>query len=228
MANLDNLKKRAKTLVKQHRERYYPVAEKLRERLPKFADLTDRQILAAPLTLADAQAVVAKDAGFPSWAAAAKAFKKTPAGAVSGRKPAQDTRLCVAYPQVFVGDVKRAAKFYAEKLGFKVEYLYGEPPFYGLVARNGVGLNLRLVCSPFMTEQNKKEESLLSASIVVAGVKELFLEFKGRDVIFEQSLKLQPWDAWDFIVRDPDGNLVCFFSPVSDNDRLWSEAPPRA
>jgi catechol 2,3-dioxygenase-like lactoylglutathione lyase family enzyme len=228
MPNLDNLKKRAKTLVKQHRERCYPVAEKLRDRLPKFAKLTDREILAAPFTLADAQAVVAKDAGFESWAALTKGAAKKLGGTGAAREKSQSPRFCVAYPQVFVADVKRAATFYSEKLGFKVAYLYGSPPFYGLVQRNGVGFNLRLVCNPFMVEQNKKEESLLSASLVVEGVKALFLEYKGRGVIFDQTLKLKPWGAWDFIVRDPDGNLICFFNPVSDNDRLWSEAPPRA
>lgn len=30
----------------------------------------------------------------------------------------------------------------------------------------------------------------------------------------------------DFIVRDPDGNLLCFASPASDNDSQWSAAPP--
>ncbi len=27
---------------------------------------------------------------------------------------------------------------------------------------------------------------------------------------FAQTLKEQPWGATDFLVRDPDGNLLCF------------------
>ncbi|MSO92296.1 MAG: VOC family protein [Rhodospirillales bacterium] len=228
MPNLDNLKKRAKTLVKQHRDRYYPVVEKLRAAVPRFAGLKDREILDAAFTLADAHHVVAREAGFASWALATKELKKSPNAGKPAQEQPQSPRLCVAYPQVFVTDVKRAAEFYSRKLGFSIAYLYGEPPFYGLVSRNGVGLNLRHVDSPVMPRPQTEEESLLSASLVVDGVKELFLEFKRRGVDFAQTLKLQPWDATDFIVRDPDGNLICFFNPASDNDRLWSKAPPRA
>jgi catechol 2,3-dioxygenase-like lactoylglutathione lyase family enzyme len=132
-----------------------------------------------------------------------------------GRAP----RLYVAYPQIFVADVERSAEFYAEKLGFAIAYLYGTPPFYGLVERDGIGLNLRHVDAPVMESSLREREILLSANIVAEGVKELFSEFRGRGVEFAQSLKLQPWGATDFIVRDLDGNLLCFASPVRDSGR---------
>lgn len=37
--------------------------------------------------------------------------------------------LCAAYPMLFVADVAKSVKFYKTKLGFKVDYVYGEPPF---------------------------------------------------------------------------------------------------
>jgi catechol 2,3-dioxygenase-like lactoylglutathione lyase family enzyme len=217
MANLDNLRKRAKTLLKQHRERYYPVAAKLRQGLKKFAALSDAEILNAPFALADAQAIVARDAGFASWGAASKALKHTPARkTASAPKP---PRLCTAYPQLIVTDVARAAAFYAEKLGFKVAYLYGKPPFYGLVERDSAGLNLRHMDKPVIDQSLRERETLLDASIPVEGVKALYLEFQQRGVDFAQPLKLQPWGAWDFILRDPDGNLIAFGSAIPS----WQE-----
>jgi catechol 2,3-dioxygenase-like lactoylglutathione lyase family enzyme len=220
MPNIENLKKRAKSLVKQHRDRYWPVAEKLRDTLPRFAKLTDRAILDASFSLADAHEIVAREAGYPNWALAAKQLKKT---ADRPAKQAQVPRFCIAYPQVFVSNVKRSAEFFKHKLGFTIEYLYGDPPFYALVTRDGVGVNLRHVDAPVIDPALRRRESLLSASFVVANVKELFLEFQRQGVDFDQTLKLQPWDATDFIVRDPDGNLLCFASPVSDNDKEWSK-----
>jgi catechol 2,3-dioxygenase-like lactoylglutathione lyase family enzyme len=123
-------------------------------------------------------------------------------------------RLCAAYPQLFVADVARSAAFFVEKLGFATEYLYGEPPFYGLVTRHGVGLNLRHVDAPVIDPDLRERESLLSASIPVEGIKALFLEFQDRGVDFAQTLKQQPWGALDFIVRDPDGNLIGFGSAM--------------
>ena len=40
----------------------------------------------------------------------------------------------------------------------------------------------------------------------------LFLEFTQKGVEFHQPLKTQPWGMTDFIVKDPDGNLLCFAS----------------
>ena len=44
-------------------------------------------------------------------------------------------------------DYARSRAFY-EMLGFRVVYLYGEPPFYGQVRRDNARLNLRMVCEP--------------------------------------------------------------------------------
>lgn len=60
----------------------------------------------------------------------------------------------------------------------------------------------------------RDREILLSANIPVDGVKELFLEFKQNGVEIAQTLKEQPWGATDFLVRDLDGNLICFASPT--------------
>lgn len=57
------------------------------------------------------------------------------------------------------------------------------------------------------------EGDLLSASIPVGNVKALYLEYLGRAVPMTQRLKRQPWGAEDFIVQDPDGNLIHSRSP---------------
>jgi catechol 2,3-dioxygenase-like lactoylglutathione lyase family enzyme len=109
-----------------------------------------------------------------------------------------------------VADVERAAKFYVEQLGFRLIYLYGTPPFYGLVERDGAGLNFRHVDAPAVDPALRERESLISASIPVYGVEALHDEMKAKGVPLAQDLTVQPWGSKDFIVRDPDGNLICF------------------
>jgi uncharacterized glyoxalase superfamily protein PhnB len=46
-------------------------------------------------------------------------------------------------------------------------------------------------------------------------IKLLFLEFQSADVDFHQKLKKQPWGARNFIVKDPDGNLLLFAGPAN-------------
>jgi catechol 2,3-dioxygenase-like lactoylglutathione lyase family enzyme len=107
--------------------------------------------------------------------------------------------------------VASAVAFYREKLGFRVIYLYGEPPFYALVARGGAWINLRHVHAP-ARYRPEDEADVLTANIPVQGIKTLYLELRARGVDFAQTLKEQPWGATDLIVRDPDGNLLCFAS----------------
>jgi catechol 2,3-dioxygenase-like lactoylglutathione lyase family enzyme len=204
MASLPNLRKRAKTLVRQHRDGYYPLAAKLRATVPRFAELADRAILDAAFTLADAQRVVARDAGFADWAHATKELETMSHS--ENAMPEATPRLRIAYPQLFVADVRRAVAYY-QTLGFQPEYVYGEPPFYALITRDDVGLNLRFVHAPVL---DRSEDAVLSANIVVDNVKALFVELLDRGVDFAQRLAEQPWGASDFIVRDPDGNLLCF------------------
>src|SRR5215468_4670520 len=126
--------------------------------------------------------------------------------------------LTAAYPQLFVADIKASCDFYTQKLGFKVTILYGEPPFYAHVARDGATLIFHCVDRPVIDAEYRDREGLLSAECCVntaEEIKSLFLEFQAAGVTFFQTLKLMPWGARNFIVKDPDGNLVLFAGPGS-------------
>src|SRR3954466_15140175 len=64
-----NLRKQAKRYLRWHREHYYPVAARIRAVLPRYRGLLDREILAQPFRLSDAQELVARSVGFESWEA---------------------------------------------------------------------------------------------------------------------------------------------------------------
>jgi len=211
--NPENLKKQAKLILRQHRGQYYPVCPRLRAALPRYAGVSDKQILDSLFALHDAQEVIAREHGFANWAALMKKGNAMPTAAHAVEKKLERPRVMCAFPQLFVRDVTKATQWYKEELGFEVEYVYGKPPFYGFVKRANAGLNLRQVDSQPMDQGLREREDLLSAVIVVEGVKALFLEFKEKGVVFHQTLKRQPWSAEDFIVKDPDGNLLCFASP---------------
>ena len=68
MPSLENLKKQAKALVRLHRERSHHLADVAREHLPKYAGMSDREILGGAFKLADAQALLARQHGCASWA----------------------------------------------------------------------------------------------------------------------------------------------------------------
>ena len=79
-------------------------------------------------------------------------------------------------PILFVCNVEAAAAFYAEKLGFSVDFLHGNPPFYASVSRGGACLHLRFVHRTNFKELAERENSLILASVEVSNVKALFEE----------------------------------------------------
>jgi catechol 2,3-dioxygenase-like lactoylglutathione lyase family enzyme len=207
MPNLENLKKQAKLYLRWHRDQHYPVAARIRAVLPRFHDLSDREVLAHSFKLSDAQELVARKTGFESWEALRTGVQTmTDIQAEKLSKPA----LLAAEPQLFVADIAASTEFYTGKLGFAVAFTYGKPPFYGQVFRDGARLNLRCLPTPVIDPQLRDSEHLLSASITLDDAKPLFLEFQAAGVEFHQALKTEPWGARTFIVRDPDGNLILF------------------
>jgi catechol 2,3-dioxygenase-like lactoylglutathione lyase family enzyme len=121
-----------------------------------------------------------------------------------------------AEAHLYVADLARSLDFFNVKLGFSAVFTHGEPPFFAQVARGAARLNLRFVDEPVYAGDVRERESLLSASITVessAEIEQLFLEYQAVGLAFVQPLTEEPWGARDFIVADPDGNLVLFAGP---------------
>jgi catechol 2,3-dioxygenase-like lactoylglutathione lyase family enzyme len=214
MPNLENLRKQAKLYVRWHRDGYYPVAAQIRAVVPRFKDLTDRQILDSPFKLSDAQELVARQSGFENWQALKTGVQAmTDTTQLINSKP----ELTQVEAQLFVADIKASCAFFT-KLGFEVVFTYGEPPFYGQVKRDNARLNLRMVCEPVFVGDIREREQLLAASMTLDSaveIRQLFVQYQSAGVDFQQTLKQEPWGARTFIVRDPDGNLLLFAGPAA-------------
>jgi len=163
--------------------------------IERYRSLSDSEVLALKLNLALAQEITALEAGHKNWAelkSAAAGARKVPR--VSAGPPV----LKSAIPILLVRDVKKSANFFRQKLGFEIDFLHGLPPFYGAVSRDGICLHLRLVRQPFFAQAAAQEKSLILASIEVANVQGLFLEFKARGVEFAQPLAKHAWGGQTF------------------------------
>jgi uncharacterized glyoxalase superfamily protein PhnB len=215
MPNLENLKKQAKQILRWHREHHYPVAAQIREHSPRFLNMPDSEILAASFKLSDAQEMVARQQGFESWRALKAGLSTT---SLKLKLPPLKATIVGAEPQLFVTNIKRSCEFFRERLGFTLVFSYGEPPYYAQVGRDAARLNLRCVERTVIESTVRDQEELLAVSMTVATadeIKLLFLEFQSAGVAFHQTLKKQPWGAKNFVVKDPDGNLLLFAGPAN-------------
>jgi catechol 2,3-dioxygenase-like lactoylglutathione lyase family enzyme len=208
VSRLEPYRKLAKQLVRWHRAGNYSVGGRIRS-LPRYRNLTDEEALALKFPLAEAQEIVAREAGFATWATLKAHVESSPATATT-RLAAERPTIKAAIPMLFVSDVARSAEFFRDKLGFTVDFLHGHPAFYGAVSRDGATLHLRFVHEPVIAPEQREKEQLLAAFIVVENVKALFEEYKKGGVASASPLRKEPWGGPTFTVEDLDGNRICF------------------
>ena len=206
MSRLDIYKKQAKQLVRWHREGNYSIGGRIRV-LTRYRTVTDRQALALAFPLREAQEIIALEAGYANWAALKVAVASEP----SQTRPKSPTlRLTRAVPVIFVANVEASAGFFRNTLGFSIDFLHGKPPFYGSVSRDGACLHLKFVHAPVLAVGEQDRDGLINAFIEVENVKALYAEYVTAGAMFDQKLKKQAWGGRDFVVRDLDGNGICF------------------
>jgi catechol 2,3-dioxygenase-like lactoylglutathione lyase family enzyme len=114
-------------------------------------------------------------------------------------------------PTLFVTDFPRSMDFFCATLGFTANFTYGDPPYFGQVARDAALVNLRFVHRPVL--DLGRESDPVCLSIRVSNVRQLFAEFDAAGAPFHQTLRRETWQPEDqggFILRDPDGNLIFF------------------
>jgi uncharacterized glyoxalase superfamily protein PhnB len=209
MSRLETYKKQAKQLVRWHREGNYSIGGRIRG-LARYKTLTDREALALAFPLREAQEIIAVEAGYASWAALKAAVADIANQPTPARQISPTLRLTRAVPIIFVANVQASAEFFRDTLGFSIDFLHGHPPFYGAVSRDGACVHLKFVHEPVFAIGTHDREGFIMAFIEVENVKALYASYMAAGVTFEQKLKKQAWGGRDFIVRDLDGNAICF------------------
>ena len=206
MDKLESYRKQAKLLVRWHREGNHSIGGRLRG-LDRFRTFTDQQALAMAFPLALAQEIIAAEAGQSSWTSLKQSLADTPA---RPRAQPPQLRLNAALPVLYVRDVTAAAAFWRDRLGFTIDFLHGQPAFYGAVSRDGACLHLKFVHEPVFGPGRVEGEGLIMAYVPVDNAKALFAEYEAGGVAFSQRPTIQAWGGVDFHVLDPDGNRIAF------------------
>jgi len=209
MPRLDIYRKQAKQLVRWHRQGNYSIGGRIRG-LARYQTLTDREALALAFPLREAQEIIARESGYASWAALKISVANEPA---QTRPASPALRLTRAVPVILVSNVEASAEFFKNTLGFSIDFLHGQPPFYGAVSRDGACIHLKFVHEPVLTVRTQDRDGFIVAFIEAENVKGLYAEYVAAGAVFDQKLKKQAWGGRDFIVRDPDGNGLCFVGP---------------
>jgi predicted enzyme related to lactoylglutathione lyase len=119
-------------------------------------------------------------------------------------------------PCFVVDDVVATAAFYRDKLGFRYERFWGDPPRFTMVRRNGVVIMLSQLAptgAPGAMRPNGRAvagEDPWDAYVWVDDADALYEEFTATGVAIARPPCDQPYGCRDFDVVDLNGFRLCF------------------
>jgi predicted enzyme related to lactoylglutathione lyase len=116
-------------------------------------------------------------------------------------------------PYFIVDDVVVTANYYRDKLGFRYERFWGEPPCFAMVRRSGVVIMLSQFPEAGAMRPNHivdPERGAWDAYIWVDDADALFAEFKSKGVTIARAICDQEYGCRDFEVEDCNGYRLCF------------------
>jgi predicted enzyme related to lactoylglutathione lyase len=116
-------------------------------------------------------------------------------------------------PYFVVDDVVTTANYYRDKLGFRYERFWGEPPCFCMVQRSGIVIMLGQLEVTGVMRPNRTvdpERGAWDAYIWIDNADALYAEFKSKGVIIARDVCDQPYGCRDFDVDDCNGYRLCF------------------
>jgi uncharacterized glyoxalase superfamily protein PhnB len=108
-----------------------------------------------------------------------------------------------------VQDVLRSVEHYRDVLGFRVEFMYGEPRFYAGVERDNVAIHLQAA------SETKRLPGHGAINVFVTGVDALYQELKSKGARTMEEPADRPYGMRDFDINDLDGNQLSFGESTS-------------
>jgi len=116
-----------------------------------------------------------------------------------------------ANPILPVTNAHETAKFYEEKLGFEIETVRSNPP-YAVVARDQTIIEFG---------EGSKDYSGTGVCVVfVSDVNIIYKEYSDKQIEFLGDVAYRDYDSRDFRIKDNNGNVLIFCSPLINQQEL--------
>jgi catechol 2,3-dioxygenase-like lactoylglutathione lyase family enzyme len=112
---------------------------------------------------------------------------------------------------LLVKDVVAAANYYRDKLGFHYDRLWGEPPDFVILDRDGYSVMLSKVDDPAKVIPHwKVVNQMWNLYFWVDDVDAIYAEMQASGAIIDYTLGVKPYGVKEFGVQDLDGHDIAF------------------
>jgi catechol 2,3-dioxygenase-like lactoylglutathione lyase family enzyme len=123
-------------------------------------------------------------------------------------------------PVLLVADVFETAEYYRDVLGFHFDQIYGEPPSFVIVQRDGARLMFRQPRQGAPQAANASVVPNLPTDVFlyVDDIETMAAELRGKHAEILEGPTFRPiWNGKELAVRDCDGRVLCFGQPMGDD-----------
>jgi uncharacterized glyoxalase superfamily protein PhnB len=122
-----------------------------------------------------------------------------------------EARITASAPVLLVKDVVKAAAYYHDRLGFSEPKLFGEPPHFAMVNRDGFTVMLAQVGNAHTVVPHwKVVEKMWNVYFWVDDVEAIYAEMQQRGATIDYTLYITPWRTKEFGVQDLDDHDIAF------------------
>jgi uncharacterized glyoxalase superfamily protein PhnB len=115
-----------------------------------------------------------------------------------------DKRFLAAAPVLPVDNAAETAEYYRKVLGFEIETLYGDPPYYAIMRRGSVGIHIS------EREDSSSPIDRCAVYLYVEDADSLYEEFSGKGIEMFSPPENQENGMREFELTDNSGHFLMF------------------
>jgi predicted enzyme related to lactoylglutathione lyase len=123
-----------------------------------------------------------------------------------------EQKLYGVAPYFIVDDIHASAEFYRDKLGFAFNQIWGDPPQFVIVRRDGANIMLKSIGSAGHNRSNHSvhPNACWDAYIRVKDADALYAELRSRGVKIVREIETTDYNCRDFDIEDNSGYIIGF------------------
>ena len=120
-------------------------------------------------------------------------------------------KITSSAPVLLVRDVVAAASYFRDKLGFAYDRLWGDPPDFCMVRRDGQVVMLsQAPAGAKLVPHWQVVDRMWDVYFWVDDVDAIYEELQGRGAIIDYTLGIKPYGVKEFGVQDLDDHDIAF------------------
>ncbi len=123
----------------------------------------------------------------------------------------EKAKITGSAPILLVANVEKSAEYYRDKIGFKINQTYGEPPNFSILSRDGFHLLLSGVADPkHIVPHYKVVHNMWNVYFWVDNIDLVYAELKSNGAEIDYEIEKKDYGVREFGIQDLDGYDIAF------------------